>query len=597
MPDKSKDKDIQEMRAEEAQRRSEPGEAPESRRHSGHEPRSDSGRRLLWISNGLMILGVLLLMGALGVNIMLAGSARVLWVRVVAGAAGVCFLAAMVMGYRDLIRWFRTRATQEGLLSLAFTVAVWAIVIFGVYMGQRYSHRIDATKDRLYSLSDKSVAVLDGLSGQVEIVTALRASARPELAQEVQRAKDLISLYESAGRGRVRVEHLNPDRHFDRMNELGIRKTVDVVVVKSLDEGGQSQTLQLYDATNEQKVTSAIMGVTRESKPMIYFIEGYGQYSISETGETGLSTFKKLLEDDLYEVASLNLMTEQGQIPADAHVLVIAGGNQPFPEEHQKAIADWVNAGGKLLLLAPNRLLDEEGDAPDFATILADWGITVRADVVLDPDSSSAFSYIPVASGSGIGEHSITEPFRTRSASVPLDPLVTCSLRVDSQAPEMPGQPPPPGQPIVLLRTHNLAYSKTSREFTSATQEASDTPGPLTLAVCASREIGSTIGMDDEAEPMTTAKVVVIGDEMLAANGDIRVALGVYQRSPSRAFVLNCVHWLAESEDLITITPKTDTSQPITLTKSQRSWNRLVCLLSALVPLVIGVSIWFVRRA
>ncbi len=147
MPDKSKDKDIQEMRAEEAQRRSEPGEAPESRRHSGHEPRSDSGRRLLWISNGLMILGVLLLMGALGVNIMLAGSARVLWVRVVAGAAGVCFLAAMVMGYRDLIRWFRTRATQEGLLSLAFTVAVWAIVIFGVYMGQRYSHRIDATKD------------------------------------------------------------------------------------------------------------------------------------------------------------------------------------------------------------------------------------------------------------------------------------------------------------------------------------------------------------------------------------------------------------------------------------------------------------------
>jgi hypothetical protein len=149
----------------------------------------------------------------------------------------------------------------------------------------------------------------------------------------------------------------------------------------------------------------------------------------------------------------------------------------------------------------------------------------------------------------------------------------------------------------VLLRTHNLAYSKTSREFTSATQEASDTPGPLTLAVCASREIGSTIGMDDEAEPMTTAKVVVIGDEMLAANGDIRVALGVYQRSPSRAFVLNCVHWLAESEDLITITPKTDTSQPITLTKSQRSWNRLVCLLSALVPLVIGVSIWFVRRA
>jgi len=33
------------------------------------------------------------------------------------------------------------------------------------------------------------------------------------------------------------------------------------------------------------------------------------------------------------------------------------------------------------------------------------------------------------------------------------------------------------------------------------------------------------------------------------------------------------------------------------LTKSQRSWNRLVCLLSALVPLVIGVSIWFVRRA
>lgn len=143
-----------------------------------------------------------------------------------------------------------------------------------------------------------------------------------------------------------------------------------------------------------------------------------------------------------------------------------------------------------------------------------------------------------------------------------------------------------------------MAYSKTSRDFTTAAKEPNDTPGPLTLAVCASRQASAPLTDDDKEDaPQPTAKVVVIGDEMIGINGDIQVAVGLYPRSPARAFVLNCVHWLAESEDLISITPKTDTAQPLTLTKSQRAWNRLVCVLSALVPLVIGVSIWFVRRS
>ncbi len=131
-------------------------------------------------------------------------------------------------------------------------------------------------------------------------------------------------------------------------------------------------------------------------------------------------------------------MTEQEtQIPADAHVLVVIAGAATSPSPRaSEAIADWVNARAAPAL-APNRLLDEEGDAPDFATILADWGITVRSrcrarsrlliGVQLHTRRERVRASVNTPSG----------PF-TRSASVPLDPLVTCSLRVDSQAPEMP---------------------------------------------------------------------------------------------------------------------------------------------------------------
>lgn len=606
MPDnkkRSEEEDIQETPIDDAADEAadddegEGSEAPvaeqrERRRDPRDLKRSDASRKIAWISNGLMIVGILLLLGAVGVHIMLQGTARVMWVRIVAGAAGVMFLGAMAVGYRDLIRWLKGRATQEGLISLAFTVAVLAIVVFGVYLGQRYSEQWDLTEDRIYSLSEKSLNVIEGLDQEVQIITALRSSSRAQQTQTIQRVRDLIALYEDEGRGRISVENLNPDRHFEEMRELGVDAS-DVVIVKAGEGSGESQTLQLFDASSEQKITSAIMSVSRDTKPTVYFVEGYGQYSISETGDLGLSTFKGMLEEDLYQVKSLNLVTEQGEIPDDAQVLVIAGGNQPFAEGHQRAIADWVDSGGRLLLLAPNRVIDPEGDAPDFAAVLDGWGIHVRADVVIDPESGSFLSYVPIVSGSGIGDHPITEPFRTRSASIPFDPMMTCSLRVDA-APEVPGQPAPPGQPTWLLRTHNMAYGKASIETTAA-QEPGDTPGPLTLAACASRTVGAAPMGEDDA-PQETAKVVVIGDERFAVNGRIQLYGGQSERTPCWAFARNCIHWLAESDDLIAIPPKSDTPETITPTKSQMAWSRLFTILSALIPLVIGTIIWFVRR-
>jgi ABC-type uncharacterized transport system involved in gliding motility auxiliary subunit len=555
-------------------------------------------RRVTLISNACMVLGIVLLLVAFSVNQMTVGSTQLIATRTIAGLAAAAFIAAMAVAWRDIARWFRMRAAQEGLVSLAFMVAVWAIIVFAIYLGVRYHHAKDTTEKRIYSLSEKTVNVVKGLPRRVEIYAALK-KPRPGAGGSQQEVNDLIRLYESLG-GRVKVERLNPDRHFIKMRELGLDKeTGDTILVRSQPPGGgtpKTQKLSTVDVS-EQKLTSAIMNVSTEKRHKVYFLTGHGEFSIDETGDDGLSKLKKLLQDDMYDVATLNLATEE-KIPDDAQVIVIDGAKSPLIPSQAEMIRRWADDGGRLLVMAANRLRYEE--APDLSDILGDWGIAVRADIVMDPGSKAdTYGMVPVSVPSLMADHIVTRPWRKRATAFYFDPL-TCSLRVDRTSPEQqpPGAPPPSGQPTELVRTSDHGFGKVNLKFTVLGQEPADTPGPLTLAACAEKDVPSaTPTPDDEGGEKRKGKVFVIGDDAFALNQGLLTADGrEFSRADNREFIRNAIHWLSEAEDLISIAPKDDQPQPLTLNKKQIAWNKLFCFLGPLLPLVIGVSIWFARR-
>lgn len=70
--------------------------------------------------------------------------------------------------------------------------------------------RIDLTQDGTYSLSSATKRILGGLDEQLLIRGYFSAKTHPELARLVPQIEDLLSEYEIAGHGKVRVEIVDP---------------------------------------------------------------------------------------------------------------------------------------------------------------------------------------------------------------------------------------------------------------------------------------------------------------------------------------------------------------------------------------------------
>ncbi len=590
--DESKTRDKDEAKSE-TPAKSEKGEKAEAASRATRE--STGSRALFWICNGLFVGGVILLFAAFAASTVGSGSTGKLWTRILAGAAAAFFVGAIGVGFRDIAAWVRTRATQEGLIALLYVAAVWVVIGFGVYMGIRYNARKDLTEAQVYTLSEKTREVVADLDHPVEMIACVKKGT----AQE-QQVEELLKLYEELG-GKLTVARLNPDKHWDRMMALGITDRDNVVLVRREGAKGKefSQTVSPFDF-KEQKVTSAILNVTTETRKKVYFLSGHGEQTIDGTGAQGLSALKKLLEDDQYEVASLNLATER-EVPSDATVVVIAGATMPFLDTDWEALRAWLDAGGRLLILAANRVVNTE--APDYSQLLDDWGVSVRQDIVCDP-TSSWLDRVPSAlaiAGNRVEPHPITEG--SKGVDLYLD-VLTCSLRVDEAPPQQPGMPAPTGTPVALLKSTDLSWGQSDLPLRAAKQ-GSDTPGPLVLAAAVEKTLSDIpIPNLDDAESEEDgqdkkAKVVVIGDGNMAVDADVTEAVGVQAmglRTSGRYFVRDAVHWLAEAEDLIAIPPREFDDPPLDLSKAQVRWNRFFVFFGPALVLVVGLMVWYLRR-
>jgi ABC-type uncharacterized transport system involved in gliding motility auxiliary subunit len=97
-------------------------------------------------------------------------------------------------------------------------------------------------------------------------------------------------------------------------------------------------------------------------------LTGHGERDIQESAQGGYSTLRLGLEQENFRVNTLSLVSGN-PIPTEVGVVVIAGPTKaPLPDEAQ-AITDYLQGGGKALLL-----LDPEAPGA-WAELLAPWGI------------------------------------------------------------------------------------------------------------------------------------------------------------------------------------------------------------------------------
>ena len=140
----------------------------------------------------------------------------------------------------------RTRLEKKiGRIRIGFNVLVQIVLIlFVVAMVNSFAFkhyaRWDFSRDQKYALSDKTKRFLDTLKGKMRI-TVFFAPNTP-ITGDVQ---NLLTEYQYAGKGKVDIEHIDPERNLSRAKELFDKyKVVTDESLLVLDYEGRNKTVK-----------------------------------------------------------------------------------------------------------------------------------------------------------------------------------------------------------------------------------------------------------------------------------------------------------------------------------------------------------------
>jgi ABC-type uncharacterized transport system involved in gliding motility auxiliary subunit len=317
----------------------------------------------------------------------------------------------------------------------------------------------------------------------------------------------------------------------------------------------------------EQDITNALVKLVKGMQKTIYFTQGHGEKEIDNAEAHGYQFVKNGLEKENYVVKSVNLIQE-GKVPADASVLVMAGPTSEPVAGELDAIDAYLNGGGNALLL-----LDPPPGGASLKDFLKKWSLDVGNNFVVDASGMGklfgAGPTIPLVTK--YEGHRITQGFN----------VMTFYPLARSISPLMPTVAGITVEP--LLKTNEVSWGESDLSPGEKKQvqfdEKTDVKGPVTIAAVATKAIGDK-----------KARLIVFGDSDFAINQ-------YFGQVGNGNLFTNTVSFLAQDENFISIKAKDPANRPVTMTESQeKSVAWLVELLLPASVLVVGISVWVKRR-
>jgi ABC-type uncharacterized transport system involved in gliding motility auxiliary subunit len=430
------------------------------------------------------------------------------------------------------------------------------------YLAVQYNKTFDATQQKLYSLSDQTLRVLDELKSDVRIYYFDQQFRFPE-------AKNSLVRYENAS-NRITVQYVDPDADPALARALNVRTPGSTIV-----EVGASRSEA--PSTSEEDVTNTIIKAIKGEVKQACFLTGHGEATIEDQDRMGISLLAGEAAAANYSTNTISLL-ETPDIPASCRVVVIAGPSTAYLEPEVEILRQYANSGGRLLLL-----FDYDADS-GLEALAAEWGVDVHEDLVIDQSGiGQLLGGSPLAPiiNNFDPQHPIGRVMRNVYAIFPM----TRSIGIGSGDAGWTA--------LSLAETSADSFATAGFSIVDGkmtlSESAQRTPGPITVAAAASLQIPAAEGESPEAEKRE-GRVVAAGTSQFARN----LALG---QGGNRDLALNMLSWLTSDEDLISIRPVTAGSTPIEL--SQSDVIRILVGLVVGIPLIIivaGVRTWWVRR-
>ncbi len=487
------------------------------------------------------------------------------------------------------MRFLQSKQFRSGSYSGAYVAVFVGILVAANWLGVQYNETLDATSQKLYSLSDQTHKVLDNLDRDVTMSYFDRTS-------EFEAAEDMLRRYENAS-NRVRVDYIDPDEQPAAAEAMNIRSYGTLMLTIGAERHEAS-------STSEQDITNAIITAIKGQEKTACVATGHGEAASSDMERYGFANAKTLIEDSNYGYEDVSLA--QDGVPSDCTLLVIPGPTTAYFEPEVQAIREFVENGGRLLVMLAPVFPDERSDrpesSPNLVALLNEWGIEANNDIVIDNS--------PIGQLFGGGPFTpLVASYQYHDIVSPMENVATLFPRARSivRAEETPG-----GWSVDELFETSESSLATDTLIVEGSEvllggEAGQTEGPINLAVAASYDVpepdgtvndsaadgqdGDEAGTEvEEDEPEPEGRVVAVGSSGFASNYGI--GLGGNQD-----LFLNMMNWLSSDEDLISIRPRDPDSTPIEMTSAEM-WRIFLgsILVLPFVIVVAGVWTWWHRR-
>ena len=227
---------------------------------------------------------------------------------------------------------------------------------------------LDFTQEKLYTLTDESKEKVKNIDKTINIyfVGYTDSDSNLDLAKQYNKVNDKIT-----------AEAVDANNRPDLTQKYGIESGSQGIIVECGEKSKvlTSQDLVSYDTSTyetvsvaEQKLTGAIVSVSTDKVPNVYFLEGYSDFSLSQN----MTYLKMLLANEINEIDTLNILTT-GKVPDDCDTLVITTPSKDFDDVATTAITDYINSGKNILWL--NAAQTAKKDLTNVNKILALYGV------------------------------------------------------------------------------------------------------------------------------------------------------------------------------------------------------------------------------
>ena len=460
------------------------------------------------------------------------------------------------------------------LLLVAIVIACYVLINWGV--SKVSLEDIDCTSKKLYSLSDESKNKIKDIDKDVTIELINTGS--------YDHVNEYANKYRAINK-KITVDTVNDlSSRVDLQTKYNLESTGSLIVVQS---GEKEKTLDVSDLytydystykqidKTEEAMTNAIVEVTVDQKPHIYILSGKTYYDT----EKALSTIVTDLKNESNDVDYLDILSK-GEVPSDCDCLVITTLKQDLSELETDKILEYINNGGKILMLTSQNML--EGETPNFNKVLEQYGVSMEYGVVIEQDSSKMLQNAP----STIIED-VSASFMDK-----LDmKLKICEINAgkinfadDDKLKELGVTHE------TIASTSDKAFVRTNFNSSSQTRTDEDKEeGSAIIGAYAKKKIS-----EDK-----NSQLIIYSNELFASDMTVSINAQYYTYASelynNKDIVLNSISHLTERDDTITIR-KTDESESYTVTDQEDVIIKTIIFVVPLVIIFIGIVVWIFRR-